>query len=58
MFLGNLSCASFVAGIIEGVLCSSGFTCKVLAHNEPRGTMYEITFTKTVMDRESRLDSK
>jgi len=47
-----------VAGIVEGVLCSSGFTCKVLTQQEPRGTYYVITFTKSVMERESRLDSK
>lgn len=25
--LGNLNCASFVAGIVEGILCTSGFVC-------------------------------
>ncbi|CAF3863692.1 unnamed protein product [Rotaria sp. Silwood2] len=45
-------------GIIEGVLCSSGFTCKVLAQQGPRGTTYIINFDKSVMERESRLDSK
>ena len=56
--LGTLNCASFVAGIVEGVLCSSGFPCKVLTHQGPRGTTYVITFSKSVMERESRLDSK
>ncbi|CAF0742876.1 unnamed protein product [Rotaria sordida] len=55
---GNLNCASFVAGIIEGVLCTSSFTCKVLAHQGPRGTTYVINFDKSVIERESRLDSK
>jgi len=55
---GNLNCAAFVAGIIEGVLCSSGFTCKVVAHQGPRGTTYVINFTKSVMERETRLDTK
>jgi len=55
---GHLNCASFVAGIIEGVLCTSGFTCKVLTHQGPRGTTYVITFAQSVMDRESRLDAK
>ncbi|CAF4093604.1 unnamed protein product [Rotaria socialis] len=55
---GNLNCASFVAGIVESVLCSSGFTCKVVAHQGTRGTTYVINFDKTVMERESRLDSK
>jgi hypothetical protein len=57
-YSGNLNCASFVAGIVESVLCSSGFTCKVLTHQGPRGTTYVITFVKSVMDREGRLDSK
>lgn len=57
-FKGNLNCASFVAGIVESVLCSSGFTCKVAAHQGTRGTTYVINFDKTVMERESRLDSK
>ena len=26
---GNLNCASFVAGIIEGILCNSGFVCSI-----------------------------
>ncbi|CAF3449445.1 unnamed protein product [Rotaria sp. Silwood1] len=55
---GNLNCASFVAGIIESVLCSSGFTCKVSPHQAARGTTYVINFAKSVMERESRLDSK
>jgi hypothetical protein len=58
LFLASLNCASFVAGIVEGVLCSSGFPCKVLTHQGPRGTTYVITFSKSVMERESRLDSK
>jgi hypothetical protein len=55
---GTLNCASFVAGIVVGVLCSSGFTCKVQTHQGPRGTTYVINFDKTVMERETRLDSK
>jgi len=55
---GSLTCASFVAGIIEGILCSSGFLCKVVAHQGPRGTTYVIQFNKSVIDRENRLDGK
>lgn len=55
---GSLNCASFVSGIVEGVLCSSGFNCKVATHQGNRGTTYVITFDKSVMDRELRLDSK
>jgi hypothetical protein len=54
----NLNCASFVAGIVEGVLCSSGFSCKVLTHQGPRGTTYVITFDKSVIERENHLDNK
>ena len=28
----HTNCAAFIAGIIEGMLCSSKFTCKVTAH--------------------------
>jgi len=31
----HFSCCSFVAGIIEGILCSSGFKCKVSTHPNP-----------------------
>jgi len=31
--LGNLNCASFVAGIVEGVLCTSGFVCYIIIRN-------------------------
>ncbi|CAF1241489.1 unnamed protein product [Adineta ricciae] len=55
---GTLNCASFVAGIVEGILCTSGFTCKVHALQGPRGTTYVIDFAQSVMDRESRLDAK
>ncbi|CAF1023821.1 unnamed protein product, partial [Didymodactylos carnosus] len=37
---GSLTCAAFVAGIVEGILCSSGFLSKVAAHQGPRGTAY------------------
>ncbi|CAF0772737.1 unnamed protein product [Rotaria sordida] len=55
---GNLNCAAFVAGIVESVLSTSGFKCKVLTHQGNRGTTYVITFAQSVMDRESRLDTK
>ncbi|GAM19035.1 hypothetical protein SAMD00019534_022100, partial [Acytostelium subglobosum LB1] len=31
--LSNLNCAAFVAGIIEGILCSAEFPARVSAHN-------------------------
>ncbi|CAF2319640.1 unnamed protein product [Rotaria sp. Silwood2] len=55
---GSLNCASFVAGIVEGILCTSGFKCKVLTHQGPRGTTYVITFVQSVMERESLSDTK
>ena len=27
--LGNLNCASFVAGMLESILCTSGFVCSI-----------------------------
>ncbi|KAH0788428.1 trafficking protein particle complex subunit 5-like [Histomonas meleagridis] len=31
----HFSCCSFVAGIIEGILCSAGFACQVSTHPSP-----------------------
>lgn len=63
---GDLNCAAFSAGIINGVLDSAGFpanvTAKVLArtadsdtnHGQPL-TIYYIKFDPEVLEREQRL---
>lgn len=64
----SLNCASYVAGIIEGVLTASRMHCKVTAHlygegEEPGGqtgeehscTIYVIKFAKEVTAREKNV---
>lgn len=65
----NLNCASYIAGIIEGVLCSAKMYAKVTAHlygesdeqNPGTGedatstTIYVIKFSKEVTAREKLL---
>lgn len=46
----HFSCCSFVAGIVEGILCSSGFPCQVSTHpspeqNAPERVIYLIKFS-------------
>lgn len=62
--MGNLNCAAFVAGIIQGLLCTAGFTCAVSSHfvGQPAAgappqqkTVYLIKFTPEVMAREAGL---
>jgi hypothetical protein len=58
--LGALSCAAFVAGILEGCLDAAGFACNVTAHSAatselPLKTVYLIKFDATVMQREAFL---
>lgn len=36
----TFTCCSFVAGIIQGILCSSGFKCKVTAIPNPEENTY------------------
>ncbi|KAK0167147.1 hypothetical protein PV327_004581 [Microctonus hyperodae] len=54
---GSLNCASFVAGIVEAVLCDSGFPAKVTAHWH-KGTTYMVKFDDTVIAREKQLDDR
>jgi trafficking protein particle complex subunit 5 len=61
--LSSVTCAAYVAGIINGVLDSAKFTCRVTAHNvtdEERGggadkTVFLIKFSEDVMTREARM---
>lgn len=63
---GHFNCASFSAGIINGVLDSAGFpaevTAKVLAKSDDEEvsanqgvTIYYIKFDASVLEREKRL---
>ena len=63
---GHFNCASFTAGIINGVLDSAGFaaevTAKVVAksgdaegQNDQPLTIYYIKFDSAVLEREQRL---
>ncbi|CAB0034138.1 unnamed protein product [Trichogramma brassicae] len=54
---GSLNCASFVAGIIEAVLCDCGFTAKVTAHWH-KGTTYMIKFDEAVIARDKQLEDR
>ncbi|CAI4229631.1 unnamed protein product [Auanema sp. JU1783] len=51
---GVLNCAAFVAGIVEGMLESNNFPCKVTAHWH-NGTAYVIQFDESVLARETAL---
>lgn len=55
---GHFNCASFTAGIINGVLDSSGFPAQVTAKSlNNRHTIYYIKFDSSVLEREQRLNS-
>ena len=61
--LSHLTCAAYVAGIINGYLDSTRFYCKVSAHqvadeSDAGGadmTVFLIKFTREVMERETRM---
>jgi len=56
--MGELNCASFIAGIIAGVLDSAKFYARVTAHSLGDGTertVFLIKFSPEVMARERRL---
>lgn len=57
--MGHLNCASYIAGIIAGVLDSSRFSAAVSAHTlEVEGTdrtVFLIKFNQEVMSRERKL---
>ncbi|GMR37531.1 hypothetical protein PMAYCL1PPCAC_07726, partial [Pristionchus mayeri] len=50
----HLNCAAFVAGIVEAMLTSSNFPCRVSAHWH-NGTTYMIQFDDSVIARENAL---
>ncbi|EFO88724.1 hypothetical protein CRE_06483 [Caenorhabditis remanei] len=51
---GVLNCAAFAAGIVEAILESASFKCKVTAHWH-NGTAYVIQFDESVIARENAL---
>lgn len=56
--LGQLDCAAYIAGIVRGILCSSGFLAEVTAHavEVPGGqrdkTVFLVKFDESVIRRE------
>ncbi|WZN61433.1 subunit 5 of trafficking protein particle complex [Chloropicon roscoffensis] len=61
--MGHLNCGAFAAGIVEGVLKSSGFPARVTAHSvtseglsRPKTTIL-IKFSPEVIERDERLGS-
>ncbi|KAK9502278.1 hypothetical protein O3M35_011077 [Rhynocoris fuscipes] len=54
---GSLNCAMFIAGIIEAVLNTAGFTAKVTAHWH-KGTTYMVTFDESVITKDKQLDER
>ena len=59
--LGQLDCAAYIAGIVRGILCSSGFVADVTAHTVevPGGqrnkTVFLVKFEESVIQRERAL---
>nr|CAG4645223.1 EOG090X0H7V [Leptodora kindtii] len=54
---GNLNCAAFGAGVIEGILNASNFPAKVTAHWH-KGTTYMIKFDEAVVARDKQLECR
>jgi trafficking protein particle complex subunit 5 len=59
--MSQLSCAAFVAGIIEGVCDGAGFESRVSAHNHgtevwPNRTVFLVKFEPHVLERERELE--
>ncbi|XP_003700411.1 trafficking protein particle complex subunit 5 [Megachile rotundata] len=54
---GSLNCASFIAGIVEAILCDCGFTAKVTAHWH-KGTTYMVKFDDAVVTRDKQLEDR
>ena len=59
--MSQLSCAAYVAGVIEGVCDGAGFGAKVSAHNHgtdvwPNRTVFLVKFDEKVLEREKELE--
>jgi len=54
---GNLNCAAFNAGIVEGVLETSGFPAKVIAQWHKGITYYVIEFDESVITRDKEISA-
>eukprot|EP00746_Dinoflagellata_sp_MGD_P006659 gnl/MRDRNA2_/MRDRNA2_113097_c0_seq1.p1 gnl/MRDRNA2_/MRDRNA2_113097_c0~~gnl/MRDRNA2_/MRDRNA2_113097_c0_seq1.p1 ORF type:complete len:210 (-),score=37.27 gnl/MRDRNA2_/MRDRNA2_113097_c0_seq1:13-579(-) len=55
--MGSVNCGAYVAGIVEGLLCSAEFPAKVSAHyvdepGQPANTTILVSFEEIVMQRE------
>ncbi|TDH70359.1 hypothetical protein CCR75_009334 [Bremia lactucae] len=56
--LGQLDCAAYIAGIVRGILCSSGFGAEVTAHSvevssgQRAKTVFLVKFDENVIRRE------
>jgi len=55
---GSLNCAAFNAGIVEGILETSGFPAKVIAQREKEATYYIIEFEESVISRDKQLEER
>lgn len=56
--MGQLNCASFIAGVIAGILDNAKFYARVTAHSLGDGTertVFLVKFSKEVIEREKRL---
>uniref|UniRef100_A0A1B6H8B6 Trafficking protein particle complex subunit 5 n=1 Tax=Homalodisca liturata TaxID=320908 RepID=A0A1B6H8B6_9HEMI len=54
---GSLNCAIFIAGIIEAVLNTCGYTAKVTAHWH-KGTTYMVQFDEAVIARDKQMEER
>lgn len=59
--MSQLSCAAFIAGIIQGVCDGAGFEAKVSSHNSgnevwPDRTVFLVKFEDHVLERERELE--
>ena len=60
--MNQLSCAAFIAGVIEGVCDGAGFPCKASSHNAgteiwPNRTVFLVKFEDSVLEREKELEA-
>lgn len=58
--IGHVSCAAYVAGVVEGILCSANFPAEITAHTVDEGlgstsSTILIRFLPDVITREKRL---
>uniref|UniRef100_A0A7S2VWM7 Trafficking protein particle complex subunit n=1 Tax=Triparma pacifica TaxID=91992 RepID=A0A7S2VWM7_9STRA len=54
--MGSVNVASYIAGIIRGVLEGASFPCEVTAHYVDEKTVFLVKFKKEVMQREAAFE--